>query len=299
MLNTFEVFKNEIQKKAACRKVLLWNADDAGWLRILTQYHSQGLVDCTLLGDRSAVELAAQEASLNLGSHKIVSSGSLEESIAYIKKCLEEKSIDILIRGNVGIRDSLRALLKTEVGFKPNKKAVVSGLSCHYVSDIERLLIVSDPIVNPAPDLNRKIAIVNNAVAFAHKLGGGDPRVALLAAVEAVYPVMQHTLEGAAIAKMNDRGQIKGCLVDGPLSMDCAVIESAAKSKGVKGEVGGFANVLIAPNIETGYGMNKAFAKFVGAPTASLVVGGRIPYVVTSRWDSDNTKENSLLLAML
>jgi len=298
MLNTFEFYKNEVQSKNIKKRVLLWNADDPGWLKILAKFKAENLVEVILLGNKPAIKKAAGEVSVDLSMFEILESNSIEESIAFIKQCLENTSIDILVRGNVGIKDSLQALLKTEIGFKKNKKTIVSGVSCHYVEDIQRLLLVSDPIVNPAPDLNRKIAIVNNAVAFAHKLGEKESKVAMLAAVEVVYPVMPHTLEGAAIAKMSDRGQIKGCLVDGPLSMDCAVIESAAKSKSVKGEVAGNANVLIAPNIETGYGMNKAFARFVGAPSGSLVIGGKIPYVVTSRWDSDTTKENSLVLAM-
>ncbi|MBD3219216.1 MAG: hypothetical protein GF310_13150, partial [candidate division Zixibacteria bacterium] len=269
-----------------------------GWLKVLNKYHSEGLAAVTLLGDESKISKAADDAEVDINNFNIKNTSSIEDAIGHIKTAIADRAIDILVRGTVGIKDSLKALFVKDVGFRV-RKSVVSAVSCHYVKDIDRMLTVSDPVVIPAPSLTQKIAVVGNAVSFANHLEDDMPKVALLAAVEAVYPVMPHTLEAAAIAKMNDRGQIRGCLVDGPLSMDCAVIQSAAKSKGVKGEVGGNANVLVAPNIETAYGMYKAFSRFVGAPTGIVVVGGILPLVMASRSDSEETKENSLLLAML
>ncbi len=298
MLNTFDQIKQKVKSKAPKKRVILWGADNPGWLEVLAKYQNDGFVETTLIGDEDKINRAASEAKIELKDFNIVKADSIASSIDAIKSELADNQLDILIRGTFGIEDSLRALFAKDVGFRKGK-AVVSAVSCHYVKDIERMLIVTDPVVIPVPDLTRKISLVNNAVAFAKNLEDEMPKVALLSAVETVYPVMQHTIEAAAIAKMNDRGQIKGCLVDGPLSMDCAVIESAAKSKGVKGEVGGHANVLVAPNIETAYGMYKAFSRFVGAPTGIIVVGGGIPVCMASRSDSVQTKENSLLLALL
>jgi phosphate butyryltransferase len=298
MLNTFEQIKDKVKAADSKKKVLVWNADDAGWLKVLANYQADGYVEATLIGDEAKIKALATENGIDITSLIIQNSSSMDEGLAIVKQMLSDNSIDILIRGNIGVKDSLKALFSKAVGFR-NGKALVSAASCHYVKDIERMLIVSDPVVNPAPDLNRKIAIVNNAVRYAHGLGDDNPRVAMLAAVEVVYPVMPHTVEGAAIAKMSDRRQIKGCVVDGPLSMDVAVIESAAKAKGVTGEVAGNANVLIAPNIETAYGMYKAFSRFVAAPSGCIVIGGRIPYCMASRSDSEQTKEHSLLMAMI
>jgi phosphate butyryltransferase len=130
-------------------------------------------------------------------------------------------------------------------------------------------------------------------------LGFKKPAVALTAAVEVVYPVMQHTVEAAVLSKMSDRRQIKDCIVDGPLSMDCAVIESAAKEKGVSGWVAGKADILVQPTIETSYGMYKAFVFFVRAPSGSVVVGGKVPLCITSRADSVETNYNSLLMSLV
>lgn len=298
MLNTFEQIKQSVKSKAPKKRVILWGADDPGWLEVLAKYQKDGFVEATLIGDDDKIKKAASANQVDLNEFNIVKADSIASSIDVIKSELSDSNLDILIRGSFGIEDSLRALFVKDVGFRKGK-AVVSAVSCHYVKDIDRMLIVTDPVVIPVPDLTKKILLVNNAAAFAKHLEDEMPKVALLTAVETVYPVMRHTIEAAAIAKMNDRGQIKGCLVDGPLSMDCAVIESAAKSKGVKGEVGGHANVLVAPNIETAYGMYKAFSRFVGTPTGIIVVGGKTPVCIASRSDSVETKENSLLLALL
>jgi len=298
LLNTFEQIKDKVKAAGSKKKVLAWNADDAGWLKVLAKYQADGYVEVTLIGDEAKIKVLAAENGIDITSLTMQNSSSIDDGLALIKQKLAENDVDILVRGNIGVKDSLKALFAKEVGFR-NAKAVVSAVSCHYVKDIDRMLIVSDPVVNPVPDLNRKIAIVNNAVKYARCLGDNLPKAAMLAAVEVVYAVMPHTVEGAAIAKMSDRGQIKGCLVDGPLSMDVAVIESAAKAKGVTGKVAGHANVLIAPNIETAYGVYKAFSKFVKAPSGCIVIGGKIPYCMASRADSEEIKENSLLMAMI
>ena len=166
------------------------------------------------------------------------------------------------------------------------------------IGKLGRLLFVTDPVVVPAPDLKAKIGLVENAAAYAGKLGFNKPNIALTTAVEVIYPVMQHTVEAAVIAKMSDRKQIRDCLVDGPLSMDCAVIESAAKDKDVTGWVAGKADILVQPNIETSYGMYKAFVFFVKAPSGCVIVGGKVPICATSRADSVETNYNSLLMAL-
>ncbi|MBD3382451.1 MAG: hypothetical protein GF404_09670 [candidate division Zixibacteria bacterium] len=298
MLNNFDQIQDRVKSEGKKKRVLLWGADDPHWLRILTDLVANDQIEATVLGHKPLTDEAFKKAEVPADRLVFHEANEINEAIPYIQQALREDKIDIIVRGTVWIKDSLSALFNRDTGFR-KKKQVISAVSCHYVKDIDRLLIVTDPVVNPVPDLTRKIAIVNNAVAFAHKLEDDNPKVALLAAVETVYPVMQHTIEAAAVAKMNDRNQIKGCLVDGPLSMDCAVIERAARAKGVTGEVGGNANILVAPNIETAYGMNKAFTRFVGAPSGCVVIGGKVPLAMASRADSYETKLNSIYLAML
>ena len=142
------------------------------------------------------------------------------------------------------------------------------------------------------------VDILNNAVALARKLGNPLPKVALLAAVEVIYPQMPVTIVEAVISKMVDKGQIKNCLVDGPLSMDVALMESAAKEKGAKGEVAGHAEVLIGPSLATSYGVYKALTMFTKSESGLIITGGKVPAVITSGNDTADTKYNSLVLAV-
>ena len=159
-----------------------------------------------------------------------------------------------------------------------------------------RLLLMADGVVNVSPDIKRKLSIIDNAVKVANRLGVDKPKVAMLAAVEVIYPGMKVTEEGAVISKMVDKGQIKNCFIDGPLSMDVATVPEVAESKGVRSEVAGQADILIAPNIETGSGIYKAMALFVKAKTAGILTGGTVPVAMPSRCDSPNNIFYSLML---
>jgi len=266
------------------------------WMRALKQAAEAGLVKSLLVGNEKSIRENAEFHEIDLSGFEIDDAAGdvLEPAI----DAINTGTVDVLIRGDFGILDMLTALFKRGSGFRVGKK-LVSGISAHFVGNLGRLLFVTDPIVVPAPDLKTKIAIVENAVGYAHKLGFEKPKVALTAAVEVIYPAMQHTVEAAVIAKMNERGQIKNCVVDGPLSMDTAVIESAAHDKGVAGEVAGKADILVQPTIETSHGMYNAFVCYVKAPSGSVITGGKVPICMTSRADSVETNYNSLLMALV
>jgi phosphate butyryltransferase len=265
------------------------------WMLALKKAADLKLAKPILIGSEKSIRENAEIHNADISSFDIhnVQGDVIEPAVAAMKS----DGVDAIVRGDVGVLDMLSALFMRESGFRVGKRHV-SGISAHFVGSLGRLLFVTDPIVTPVPDLSKKIAIVENAVKFAHNLGFSKPAVALTAAVEVIYPFMQHTVEAAVISKMNERGQIKGCIVDGPLSMDCAVIESAAKEKGVTGWVAGRADVLVQPTIETSYGMYKAFVHSVKAPSGSVVVGGKVPACITSRADSVETNYHSLLLAL-
>jgi phosphotransacetylase len=163
----------------------------------------------------------------------------------------------------------------------------------------DRPIIVSDVAVNIAPDLDQKRDIVQNAIILARAIGLSTPKVAILAAVETVNSRMQATLDAAALAKMADRRQIVGGVVDGPLDLDIAVDKEAARIKGVETPVAGEANILIAPNIEAGNMMYKELAFMAGAQAAGLVMGARVPVILTSRADSPQSRLFSCALAVL
>ena len=266
------------------------------WMLALRKAVDAGLISPILIGNEKAVRENAEIHSVDLSGFEI--SNAVGDVVQPAVQALKSDQVDVLVRGDVGMLDMLSALFVRESGFRIGRK-LVTGISAHFVGKLGRLLFVTDPVVVPVPDLKAKIGLVENAVAYTAKLGFQKPNVALTAAVEVIYPVMQHTVEAAVIAKMSDRKQIKDCLVDGPLSMDCAVIESAAKDKGVTGLVAGRADVFVQPNIETSYGMYKAFVLFVKAPSGLVVVGGKVPICATSRSDSVETNYNSLLMALV
>ncbi len=265
------------------------------WMFALKKAMDAGLISPVLIGNEKAIRENADIHSVDLSGFEI--NNTVGDVVHPAVEALKSDQVDVLIRGDVGTLDMFSALFVRESGFRIGKN-LVSGISAHFVGKLGRLIFVTDPIVVPVPDLKTKIGLVENAAAYTAKLGFQKPNIALTAAVEVIYPVMQHTVEAAVIAKMSDRKQIKDCLVDGPLSMDCAVIQSAAKDKGVTGWVAGRADILVQPNIETSYGMYKAFVFFVKAPSGSVVVGGKVPVCATSRVDSIETNYNSLLMAL-
>lgn len=289
----------EVLARSRCRKpkrVMVIGTCFTKWMRVLRNATDAKLVQPVLVGNEDSIKEAAEMHGIDISGFEILHArGDVVEPAV---ESLKTDSVDALLRGDVGALDMMSALLRKESGFRIGRN-LVSGISAHFVGALGRLLFLTDPVVVPVPDLKTKIALVQNAVSYLHKLGFARPNVALTAAVEIIYPTMQHTVEAAVIAKMSDRRQIKDCLVDGPLSMDTAVIESAARDKGVISNVAGKADILVQPNIETSYGMYKAFVHYVKAPTGLVVVGGKVPVCVASRTAKVDTLYHSLLMALV
>jgi phosphate butyryltransferase len=170
-------------------------------------------------------------------------------------------------------------------------------VALYEAADPQRLVLFSDVAMNIAPDLVQKTQILENAVSLAHRLGVERPKVAAIAAVETVNPEMPATVDAASLAKMADRGQIKGCIVDGPLALDNALSVEAARHKGITSPVAGVADVLLLPDIEAGNVLYKILGLVKTWPLAAIIVGASAPVVLTSRADSDETKFNSIALA--
>lgn len=271
-------------------------ADDAATLEALSRARSEGLIDITLIGPQTATREQAERYGLLAEHFTLVDADTSDQAAAEAAALMVTGAVDILVRGKVTARDFLGRLMKADAGFRRGK-AIISHVAVFDHDSYPRLLLLSDAAVNVAPDLGRKQAIIENAVAVANRLSVAMPKVALLAAVEVIYPAMPVTMEEAVIAKMGDKGQIKNCRIDGPLSMDVAVLPEVARQKGAVSAVAGEANILIAPNIETACGVYKAMALFSGAKIAGVVVGGKVPLAFPSRCDSTHNIYNSLTLA--
>lgn len=271
---------------------------DPALIRSLDQAMKNRLVKPILIGDEQAILTASKQAGVETRGWELVRSTELNHSAYTALELIRDNKVGAICKGVFGVKDFLSLLFERRLGFR-NSHNLASGILVCKSERLERMIFIADPIVNPQPEMMDLVGIVNNTVSFVHKLGIKLPKVALLAAVEVIYPQMPVTVAEAVIAKMADKGQIKGCLVDGPLSMDCALIESAAKEKGVTGAVAGQAEILIGPNLATSYGVYKALTMYTKCEYGVVLAGGKVPAVISSSYDSEESKYNSLLLAVI
>jgi phosphate butyryltransferase len=254
-----------------------------------------GLARPLLVGHRAVVERIC--ADLGLGDFRpdIVECADDAAAVELAVRKVRAGEAQMLMKGLVSTGTFLRGVLNKEFGLR--MRPLLSHVAAYDATDPDRLVLFSDVAMNIAPSLDQKVRVLENAVDVAHRLGIERPRVAVIAAVETVNPEMPATLEAAAIAKMADRGQIRGCVVDGPLALDNALSAEAARHKGISSPVAGAADILLLPDIEAGNVLYKALGLICGRPLAAVVVGASAPVVLTSRADSDETKFNSIALA--
>jgi phosphate acetyltransferase len=241
-----------------------------------------------LVGPDRKIRAAAAAAHVSLAGIEIVST---EHSHAAAEKAVElarAGKVDGLMKGSLHTDELMAAVVATSTGLRTARR-----VSHVYVMDVPtypRLLFVTDAAVNIAPTLDDKADIVQNAIDLARMLGIESPKVAALSAVETVTPKIESTVHAAALCKMAQRGQITGGVIDGPLAFDNAVSEQAARAKGIESEVAGHADILLVPDLEAGNMMAKQLQYFAGADAAGIVLGTRVPIVLTSRADSVRTR---------
>jgi len=256
----------------------------------------EGLCESILVGDKpEIIRLIQQKAPDLVNAFEIIDTGSdlrkaAETAVALAK---EEKG-DLILKGKMESSVILKAALDKEKGLKVSE--VISDVFVY--EHPEGLKIQTDGGINILPELNEKIAIVKNAVQVAHALGNPKPKVAMICAIETVNPKMPATIDAALIAKMNERGQIPGCIIEGPLAFDNAVDKEAARIKGLTSEVAGAADILVFPNIETGNVHGKMLTYYCHYKIAHVTIGTKVPILIPSRADSGETKMLCMALAL-
>lgn len=228
---------------------------------------------------------------------KIHHSVDATEAAVQSVKAVSVGHAHVVMKGNLATSIILRAVLNSEYGLRTGK--ILSHVAAFEVPGYNRLLFITDAAMNIAPDLEEKAQIIRNAISAAHACGVQKPLVAPLAAVETINPSMVSTTDAASLFMMNKRGQITGCLVDGPLALDNAVSIQAAEQKGITSDAAGKADVLLVPDIEAGNILYKSLMYFANAKVGSIIQGAKAPIVLTSRADSAETKVYSLALAIL
>ncbi|MCK9309921.1 MAG: bifunctional enoyl-CoA hydratase/phosphate acetyltransferase [Candidatus Cloacimonetes bacterium] len=248
----------------------------------------ENLADSILVGDKSAILSLLHDLAPDLAnSFEIVDTGTdLKKAASVSVALVKEGRGDLILKGKTDTSVLLKAVLDKENGLRISE-VISDVLAYEHPSGLK---LMSDGGINIQPVLSEKIAIIKNAVAVAHALGNPNPKVAVLSAVEAVNPKMPSTVDAALIAKMNERKQIPGCIIEGPLAFDNAVNVEAARMKGITSEVGGAADILIVPNIEAGNIFGKTLTYYCGYRVAHVVMGTKVPILIPSRADDAETK---------
>ena len=289
----------ELVKSKPKKRLVAAYANDAHTIEAVYNAVCEGIVDATLVGDEATIKSVCAAHGFDASKFEIVQEADENKAGAKAVSLINEGHGDVLMKGLLSTDKYMRAILNKEKGLMPGPKATLSHVSIIETPRYHKLIICGDVAVIPAPDLNQKITITNNLINTAHALGIEQPKVAVLAATEQVLPAMQACVDASIIAKMGDRNQIKGALIDGPLGMDVAIDKESATIKKLKGEVAGDADCLVFPNIESGNLFYKCNTKLAGAELAAMVCGARVPCVLTSRGDSAKTKSYSIALAAL
>ncbi|MBO8432673.1 MAG: bifunctional enoyl-CoA hydratase/phosphate acetyltransferase [Bacteroidetes bacterium] len=258
-----------------------------------------GIVDATLVGDTEMIKKVCENEQIDINKFKIVQEKDDNKAAQMAVKLINAGEGDVLMKGLVSTDKYMRAILNKENGLMPGPKAMLTHIALLQNPFYHKLLVASDIAIIPAPDLKQKTTICNYLISTAHSIGVEKPKVAVLAATEQMSAGMQACVDAALIAKMADRGQIKGGYVDGPLALDVAIDPEACQIKGVGGPVAGDADCLLFPNIESGNIFYKMHTKFCKGEVAAMVVGAKVPCVLSSRGDTTKTKLNSIALAAL
>jgi phosphate butyryltransferase len=277
------------------KKLVLAAAQDQHSLGAIIKAWKDNIIEPILVGDKEEIESICQSNNYDITGVRIVHEPDTEKSVETAVRMISSKQGDILMKGKIGSATLLRCVLNKEWGLRTGN--LLSHFALFEVETYQKVIAVTDVAMNIAPTLHDKIAIVNNSVACLNRLGYKMPKVAVLGAVEMVNENMQATLDAALLSKMNQREQIKNCIIDGPLAFDNAVSLESAQLKGIKSEVAGDTDLLLMPDIEVGNVLYKSLVFFAKAKVASIILGAMVPIVLTSRSDSEQAKFDSILLA--
>ena len=257
----------------------------------------EGIIEPILVGPESKIRAVAEEFGIDLHGIRIVNARHSHDSAAVAVSLVRTGDAEALMKGSLHTDELMAEVVSRANGLRTSRR--ISHVFLMNVPTYHRPLLITDAAINIAPTLEEKVDIVQNAIDLAHIIGIPEPKVAILSAVETVNPKIQSTLDAAALCKMADRGQITGGILDGPLAFDNAVSIIAAKTKGIKSAVAGHAEILLVPDLESGNMVAKQLEYLANALTAGIVLGTRVPIVLTSRADTAETRTASCVIAAL
>jgi len=287
-----------VLKAQKSKRLVAAYANDAHTIGAISQAVDLGIIEATLVGDKEIIAGVCTQENIDINKFEIVHEPEEMQAARRAVALINDGRGDMLMKGLVSTDKYMRAILNKENGLM-TPGAILSHVTVMENPNYYKLLIFGDVAIIPLPELKEKIAITNYLISMAHSLGNTLPKVAVLAATEQVMPKMPACVDAALISKMADRGQINGALVEGPLALDVAIDKESAEIKKINSPVAGDADCLVFPNIESGNVFYKANTKLAGGEQGAIVVGAKVPAVLSSRGDSIKTKLYSIALAAI
>lgn len=287
----------KLAKTRSPKKVSVAQAGDMDVLLSIKMALDEKIIDPILVGDREEIEKIAKDINLDLRDIEVIDEKDKTLATRKATELVSTGKANILMKGLIDTSIIMKQVLDKEIGLRTDK--LISHIAIFDMDSYHKLFLVTDAAMNIAPNLEQKKEIIENAVSLTKCLNIENPKVAVLAAKEKVSPKMEATVDAAELKKMNENGEIKDCIVDGPLALDNAVSKDSARIKGIESEVAGDADILVVPDIEAGNILYKALTFLGGAKSAGIIVGAKAPIILTSRADDEDAKLHSIVLATL
>ena len=285
----------ELAKNKRKRKIAVAAAGDYHVLEAISNASAQGIVEPILVGIENEIRRIAAEIKFDLENIEVIDIQDPFEASLEAVRLIGDGKAEILMKGLVSSGLLLKAVLNKEFGLRTG--SLLSHVALFETPYYHKLLAVTDAAMNVDPDLTEKIDIIKNAVKVFHGLDIPNPKVAIIGSVETINPKMEATMHAATISMMNYRNQIKGCIIDGPLALDGAISKEAAELKHIRSEVAGDADLILAPDINGANILYKSLNFLGGATAAAVIMGAKVPIVLTSRGDTEKSKFLSIALA--
>lgn len=284
-----------LAKKKQKSKIAVAAANDKQVLKAVNTAYIKGIVEPILVGSEEQIREICSDLKIDTLSYNIIHEPDPVAACHTAVSLIKNGKADILMKGLVPSAPFLKAILNKETGIK--KREVLSHFALLEIPGYHKLLAVTDAGINIHPDAEEKVSIIQNAVEVFHRLGQRNPKIAVIGPVEVVNQKIESTVHASMLTLMNRRGQITGCLIDGPLALDNAVNKEAADHKGITSEVAGDADIILTPDLNSGNILYKSLIFLAGSTSAAIVMGAVSPVVLTSRADSEASKLMSVVLA--
>lgn len=294
MIRCLDDFIPTVQQREA-RRIAIAIAEDTGTIKLVKLCLELGIAEFVLIGDQPQIDALLKEHNLNDSRINIINKPDHKEAATEAVNQVISGNVQVVMKGNLHTSVFMKAVLNKESGLSNGN--LISQVTVYDRMDGNGLQMITDCAMNIEPNLDEKRQIIDNAIDLARRLGYEQPKVAVLTALEAINHTMSDTLDAASLSKMAERGQIRHAVVDGPFALDNILSRDAAAQKGIKSEVAGNADIILAPNLQVGNALHKALTYLAQKKLTTAIIGARVPIVMTSRTDPVDVKLLSIAIA--